>query len=146
MLKLYPDPGVLPTKPSPIPGEKIVINLSGLPPFKDTRFSIRNPKHPKYDSFVRLRQAAIEAMSERKWFDGAVKMTVTIFSKPLARSLIEYVGGIMDTLDGSHGSNFTYLPIVYQDDCQVSLGKYKFVESDEERYTVEIIFLGEGAV
>jgi len=35
------------------------------------------------------------------------------------KGLVDYVGGIEDTLDGSHGFTFTYLPIVFQDDCQV---------------------------
>jgi hypothetical protein len=48
----------------------------------------------------------------------------------------------MDTLDGSHGTAFTYLPIVYQDDCQVVLGEFHHVQSDELRYEVVLRFLG----
>lgn len=45
-------------------------------------------------------------------------------------------------MDGSHGPEFTYLPIVYQDDCQVVLGELHHVRSDEARYELEIRFLG----
>ena len=30
-----------------------------------------------------------------------------------------YLSGVMDTIGGSHGPSFIYLPIVYLDDCQV---------------------------
>ena len=53
-----------------------------------------------------------------------------------------YVSGVMDTLDGSHGPGFTYLPIVYQDDCQVVLGEFHYIQSDETRYEVLLTFLG----
>lgn len=51
----------------------------------------------------------------------------------------------MDTLDGSHGPSFIYLPAVYLDDCQVvcSLGSYRF--GREEHYQVEVEFLGDYA-
>lgn len=52
------------------------------------------------------------------------------------------MGGIADTLDGSHGCEFTYLPIVYQDDCQVVESESKFIVSNETRYVLEVIFLG----
>ncbi len=43
----------------------------------------------------------------------------------------------MDTLDGSH---FTYLPICFQDDCQVILARCKVIESQEPYYEVLIRF------
>lgn len=48
----------------------------------------------------------------------------------------------IDALDGSHGPGFTYLPIVYQDGCQVVLGDSHHVGSQKVRYEIEISFLG----
>jgi hypothetical protein len=53
------------------------------------------------------------------------------------------LGGIFDTLGGNHGQNFTYLPIVYQDDVQVHLGEHRFHQSAKTYYVVKIQFLGE---
>ena len=57
------------------------------------------------------------------------------------KALLDYVGGVMDTLDGSHGVEFTYLPIVYEDDCQVAAGMSRFVEDESIWYEVSIVFL-----
>jgi hypothetical protein len=64
-----------------------------------------------------------------------------LFAPTLERDLLDYVGGVMDALDGSHGQGFTYLPIVYQDDGQVVLGDYHHVRSGETRYEVELRFM-----
>lgn len=142
MIKLIPDPGVLPSFPPPKPGEKIKIYVEGEPPVKDRSFSIRNPKHPQYDSFIKLRKAAIKVMKGRKWYDGPVKLSFTYFAPELNKPLIDYVGGIMDTLDGSHGLTFTYLPIIFQDDNQVKqLQSAKFTEHTKIKYSLEIVFL-----
>lgn len=62
MTRLLPyDPGPLPTLPAPKRGEFIEFQVSGLPPFKDTSSSIRNPKHRCYDRFAALRTAAANA-------------------------------------------------------------------------------------
>jgi hypothetical protein len=137
----YPSPGVLPSKPAPRPGETVMFSVSGLPPFKDLNRSIRNPDHPHFADFLRLREAAIVAMNGREWFPGPIRLDVTLNAPKLKRALIDYVGGIQDTLDGSHGPHFTYLPICYQDDCQVSEGHHQFVECDKESYSVQISFL-----
>lgn len=137
-----PDPGVLPTLPSPVAGDRILIHVEGLPPHKDTHFSIRNPRHRKYDRFQKLRQEAIKAMAGRKWYDDVVQLIVKLFASSLDRPLIDYIGGIADTLDGSHGEQFTYLPIVYQDDCQIcDLGESEFIKSDKVYYYVEVLFM-----
>jgi len=47
----------------------------------------------------------------------------------------------MDTLDGSSGVHFTYLPIVYEDDCQVSDGRTKFIRAESPRYELKVTFL-----
>ena len=140
-MELFPNPGVLPIHPAPNSGEKIIIHVEGTPPYKDSHFSIRNPKHPKYKSFLDLRNAATKAMKSRKWYDGPIKINITLHASKLERRMIEYIGGISDTLDGSHGMSFTYLPIVYQDDCQIVEGETKYIESKKTKYVVEIIFL-----
>ena len=48
------------------------------------------------------------------------------------RALVDYVGGVMDTLDWSHGTHFTYLPIVYNDDCQVCDASSGFHQSQDK--------------
>jgi len=57
------------------------------------------------------------------------------------KTLTDYMDGIMDTLDGSHGVEFTYLPIVYEDDCQVCDGRSRFQLDSEIFYEVTIRFL-----
>jgi hypothetical protein len=51
------------------------------------------------------------------------------------------MSGIMDALDGSSGPTFTYLPIVYQDDCQVAKSSFQFEQADQERYRLVVEFL-----
>lgn len=82
-------------------------------------------------------------MGGRKWYDGAIKMCFTLFAECFEhkKKLLDYDDGIMDTLDGSHGPAFTYLPIVYQDDCQVAASESEISPSDRIYYTVEITFL-----
>lgn len=51
---------------------------------------------------------------------GPVAVNITLFgSANDGSSMVDYVGGVIDTLDGSSGTTFTYLPIVFEDDCQV---------------------------
>ena len=137
----YPNPGVLPTKPAPAAGETIALRLDGLPSFKEIHRSIRNPKHPRYNAFMRLREAAIVAMAGRECYSGPIAMDFSLHAPRLERRLLDYVAGIEDTLDGSHGPNFTYLPIVYQDDCQICDLRSQFVSSPQTFYTVSITFL-----
>ena len=139
-MKLFPNPGVLPIHPSPKPGEKIIIQVERIPPYKDVHFSIRNPKHPKYKSFLNLRNAATKAMKDRKWYDGPVSLNFIFHAPKLERRLLDYIGGVMDTLDGSHGMSFTYLPIIYQDDCQIVDFEMKYIVAKKTKYKVEIIF------
>jgi hypothetical protein len=115
----------------------------GLPPYKQIGASIRNPRHPHHIRFLKLREAAIEIMDGRKWTDGPVSMDLIMYAPAFekGKQLLSYVGGIMDTLDGSHGPSFTYLPIVYQDDCQVSDFKSEFNTSTSSHYAVTVEFL-----
>ena len=57
------------------------------------------------------------------------------------RTLNDYLGGVMDSLDGSHGPSFTYLPIIYEDDCRVASCRTQFVKSEEERYILLVVLL-----
>ena len=50
------------------------------------------------------------------------------------RKLVDYAGGIQDTLEGSHGPNFTDLPVVDEDDCQVYAGQNRLEQSESVRY------------
>jgi hypothetical protein len=54
------------------------------------------------------------------------------------------MSGIMDTLDGAHAPSFTYLPIVYQDDCQVASSHFCFKRAANTFYDVEVVFLDDG--
>lgn len=141
--KLFPDPGKIPIFPPPEPGERLFLNLPDLPPKKERHRSCRNPKHPHYDRFVRLREASTEAMAGRQWFSGAVglKLVINHPSHLHWEILNQYLGGIMDTLDGSHGAHFTYLPIAYQDDAQVAFTSKSYQIASESSYSLEISFL-----
>ena len=139
------DPGPLPTLPAPAPGESLDLVIDGYPPFKDVKQSIRNRKHPRHGDFKTLRDAAIKAMAGRAWYFGPVGLDLALYapSLPPNRSLLDYVGGVMDTLDGSSGCTFTFLPIVYEDDCQVALGNMRFFESQTVHYSLKVTFLAE---
>lgn len=137
------DPGDLPTAPSPKLGEKLSLRVEGYPPKKNVHFSIRNSRHKEYSRFVALRRAASLVMAGRAPYRGAVSLDFEMHAPGYEDrwSLNYYVGGIMDTLDGSHGCQFTYLPIVYEDDCQIVLGKSVFREDTNIFYILEIEFL-----
>ena len=130
------DPGVLPSAPPPPPGDVISLRVEGPPPYKDQHFSIRNTRHKIHSRFRALRKAAIEAMSGRAPYRGAVGLDFVMHAPELDknRSLTDYIGGIMDILDGSHGVEFTYLPVVYEDDCQVVDGRSRFQPSTKSFY------------
>lgn len=140
----YPpyNPGVLPSRSAPATGESIIVYMKGLPPYKDEHFSIRNPRHKNYLRFEMLRETAIESMGGRAPYRGPVRLDFVMFGAGFEpnRGLADYMGGIMDTLDGSHGADFTYLPIVYEDDYQVCDSKSEFIKSENEHYQIEISF------
>ncbi|MBB5034251.1 hypothetical protein [Prosthecobacter vanneervenii] len=141
--KVFPDPGKLPTLPPPNVGERFSLSLPGLPPRKQRHRSCRNPKHPHYDRFVLLREAATNAMRGRQWFLGTVGLDLLMFGPERLHWLVanEYIGGIMDTLGGCHGTSFTYLPVVYQDDCQVISMSTNFQIESSPRYTLDVSFI-----
>lgn len=82
-------------------------------------------------------------MGGRAWTFGAVRLNLVIHcaEHPGLFALGEFLGGIMDTLDGSSGMTFTYLPIVFEDDCQVCDANMTWSSSEEERYVLRIEFL-----
>jgi hypothetical protein len=132
------DPGPLPTKPPPNPGDVIEFEVAGYPPYKDESFSIRNPKHKDYSRFVNLRKAGIVAMNGRAWSHAPIRMDFTLYAQGLEkkRKLLDYAAGIEDTLDGSSGYTFTYLPVVFEDDCQICSGHSRLIASNETKYRV----------
>jgi len=139
------DPGILPSAPPPRPGDTISVRLDGLPPYKDEHFSIRNPRHKIHARFMALRQGAIQAMSGRAPYRGAIGLDFVMHTPEFEknRTLTDYMGGIMDALDGSHGAQFTYLPVVYEDDCQVCDGRNQFRPSTNRFYEITVQFLPE---
>jgi len=139
------DPGVLPTKLAPSAGESLTCRVNGLPPYKDEHFSIRNVRHKIHDRFKALRDAAIRSMDGRAPYRGPVRLDFDMHAPGFeaGTALIDYTGGIEDILDGSHGVEFTYLPIVYEDDCQVCAGRSRLIRDPSEFYELRITFLGE---
>ena len=136
------NPGLLPNKPAPKPGESILIEVAGLPPVKDIKLSIRNKKHKFHQRFTSLRNSATKAMDGRAWTFDEVDINLVIRSpeKPTIQGHSEFLGGIFDTLDGSSGFTFTYLPIVFEDNSQVSSCNLNWERSYESSYSVHIIF------
>src|SRR6476620_599631 len=110
------DPGRLPRLPAPAAGEVLKIAVEGYPPYKDINQSIRNRNHPHHADFKALRNAAYTAMAGRAWTFGPVGLDLTVYAPglPPRCSLLDYMGGVMDTLDGSSGYTFTFLPIMYE--------------------------------
>jgi hypothetical protein len=121
----------------------VEFHLPGLPPYKDLRFSIRNPRHHHYKRFRDLRAKATYAMAGRAWSHGAVELEVEVHAPTLegGRTMVDYIAGILDTLDGSHGTEFTYLPIAFNDDAQVSKTDARFFAEEHEYYLVRLRFL-----
>jgi hypothetical protein len=143
LVSLPYDPGVIPNKPAPSAGDTITIEVEGLPPHKDTSRSIRNMHHPRYDAFVALARAATGAMDGRACYMGAVALDLTVYAPDLHknRNIADYASGIEDTIDGSSGVIFTYLPIIIQDDCQVVNWTMRYIKAAEARYCLIVTFL-----
>jgi hypothetical protein len=103
---------------------------------------MRNARSPQRRRFLALRQAAIAAMAGRKWYDGPVGLALTYWAPdPPGVFDRQYLGGVMDTLGGSHGPTFIYLPIVYLDDCQVSGISARPLSGPTVRYEIEVEFM-----
>ena len=141
IFKPHPYPGDMPTKPPPDIGDSIKFSVNGLPPMKDEHFSIRNPGHKNHTRFLAVRDSAIRAMNGRCWYVGPIQVEFSLYCSSPEGSLFDYLGGIADSLDGSHGPSFTYLPICYQDDCQISMIRSSVVSSESDHYALKITFL-----
>jgi hypothetical protein len=83
-------------------------------------------------------------MAGRALYFDAIGLDLTIYAPKLHDGLriSDYMSGIEDTVDGSCGFTFTYLPIVYQDDSQVVKSSSRFVRAEERRYHLRVDFLG----
>ncbi len=81
-------------------------------------------------------------MGGRGWYGGPIEIDFTLYAPMLNKALVGYLGGIFDTLDGSHGFTFTYLPVVYQDDCQIVSSNSRYLQCHETKYSLKISFLG----
>ena len=139
------DPGILPTKPPPKSGDVIEFEVAGYPPYKDESFSIRNPKHRDYSRFTKLRTAGFIAMDGRAWSFAPIRMDLTLYAPEFEKNktLLDYTAGIEDTLDGSSGFTFTYLPVVFEDDCQICEGGSRLIVSAETRYSLRFLIMGD---
>jgi hypothetical protein len=137
------DPGVLPTQPPPVAGERVELWVDGWPPWKNEHFSIRNARSPQYAAFTALRRAATEAMGGKAWYRGPVRMELEFWGPVVdrKRTIDWYGAGVADTLDGGHGETFTYLPIVFEDDCQIVQSIVRFHEAPIARYRLAFSFL-----
>jgi len=137
------DPGELPSRPAPNRGDTVTIEVDGKPPHKDVSFSIRNQRHRAHRRFKKLRDAGTSAMDGRAWYVGPVSVQLTVHgpTDAFGRRLNDYLGGVLDTLDGSSGSTFTFLPIVFEDDCQVAAYQVQRIDGDQQRYSVVVEFL-----
>jgi hypothetical protein len=137
------DPGPLPTRPAPLPGERAELWVDGWPPWKDEHFSIRNVRSPQFRVFTALRRAAIHAMGGRAWYLGPVRMELEFWGPATDRKrrIDWYAAGVEDALDGGHGETFTYLPIVFEDDCQIVDSVVRFHAAPLARYRLAFDFL-----
>jgi hypothetical protein len=54
------------------------------------------------------------------------------------RTMLDYIAGVEDTLDGSSGFTFTYLPIVFEDDCQICDWNSRLIKSTKTKYVLRI--------
>ena len=144
-MKLLPyDPGVLPTKPPPPKGTIIEFEVDGYPPYKDKSFSIRNVKHRNYNRFIKLRECGTEAMGGRAWTHRPISVEFLLFAPVLEKGkrVLDYWAGVEDTLDGSSGPTFTYLPVVFEDDCQIAVMKVcRYIRSKQTKYTLRFEIL-----
>lgn len=134
--------GIIPIKPAPLKNEIIQFKVEGVPPIKQWSFSLRNIKSSQYQAFEKLRIAALAAMNERAWYEDEIILDITIYMKDISKvSLNPYVGGIMDTLGGSHGFAFTFSPIIYQADMQVTAVTYDKKQSNIDKYSIKVTLL-----
>jgi len=122
-------------------GKTISFDVLGVPPHKDTSFSIRNSKHSNHDRFLAIRKAAKRAMGKIPYYKGSVKIVFHYRRESGSRSLNDYLSGICDSLDGSHGFTFHWSPVVFLDDCQVVEAELSQESSSKDMYSIKVCFL-----
>jgi hypothetical protein len=85
---------------------------------------------------------SLKVMRGTKWSDGAMALRLNDVRSESEKGTIlidyHYQGGVFDTLDASHGFEFTYLPLILQDDCQIVRAESHFNLSPTEGYVVDI--------
>jgi hypothetical protein len=119
----------------------MTIKVKGIPPHKGAHFSIRNPKHANHDRFTLLRKKANEAMGKMPYSSGPIGVTIRYQRQLGSRPSADYVSGIFDTLGGSHGMQFHWMPIVYLDDNQIRTVNYHETDGAFDYYEIDIEFL-----
>lgn len=121
------------------------VQIDSWPPWKDIHQSIRNRKHKDHARFAILRRAATGAMAGRAWSQGPICLVLRVWGPALepGRALLDYESGVMDTLDWSHSPSITYLPIAYEDDCQVTESDATFATALNVGYSVDLVFLAD---
>jgi len=82
-------------------------------------------------------------MDGRACYMGAVALDLVVYGPELhkGRKISDYAARVEDTIDGSSGSTFTYLPIVIQDDCQAVSWSMRYTKAAEARYCLLVKFL-----
>ena len=60
---------------------------------------------------------------------------------PRSLKCSDFAAGIEDTLDGSSGYTFTFLPIVFEDHCQVCDLHFEYKSSEVPHYRIVVTFL-----
>jgi hypothetical protein len=123
--------------------ETIKIKVEGIPPHKDRSRSIRNRKHPNHDRFLVLRKEAKNSMKGRDYYTGPVAVKFHYVRNDGNRTVGDYLSGILDTLDGSHGFTFHWEPIVFLDDCQIVQIECSQEDGEKDIYVAEVSFLTE---
>lgn len=121
--------------------DKIEIHVIGIPPHKERSRSIRNAKHPRHNRFLKLRKIAKKAMGKRNYYLGPVSIEMKYIRKKGKKKMWDYMSGIFDTLDGSHGFTFHWTPIVFLDDSQVVTTRMEHKTGERDEYFLKIKFL-----
>jgi hypothetical protein len=82
-------------------------------------------------------------MDGRAWYSGPdhLDLEVNCPQNLRTRLIADYLSGVLDTIDGSHGFTFTYLPVLIEDDCQVDHAHCWYRDSPEVGYSLKCTFL-----
>ncbi|MFH0982765.1 MAG: hypothetical protein V2A79_14675 [Planctomycetota bacterium] len=82
------------------------------------------------------------------WSFGPIGLDFVLYapSLPSKPTMLDFAAGIEDTLDGSSGLTFTFLPIAFENDAQVCKLRFRFEESEHTRYRVVVEFLDAATV